>query len=299
MNKKSFAEFLGEVETYPSVLAPGLLARPMLGWAAVFRAQAIVASDVEAYEVAHGNPFDWNLKALSEALGPILHKVCRGSAGVKLKAVLKTDGFNDWRVLAFWFQTRSTNDSISLLTMIMNPDRVKDLTDMMNMLDLLEMKFEKDVISNKMLQSKQHCSLWLPKPGSRTGWLPEMWERTLWEGVWPCLHPWDGVRLRTGMLQRSMGRMASSFFIKKEQVVASNVMLPNPFVSAGTLKACALIGLHLLAAGVVVSLQNWETCGDTVALKALTGTATLGHGREAKALLLRRNSANTTWKALL
>ena len=32
------------------------------------------------------------------------HKVCRGSAGVKLKAVLKIDGFNAWRVLAFWFQ---------------------------------------------------------------------------------------------------------------------------------------------------------------------------------------------------
>ena len=24
---------------------------------------------------------DWNLKEVSEALGPLLHKVCRGSAG--------------------------------------------------------------------------------------------------------------------------------------------------------------------------------------------------------------------------
>ena len=77
-------------------------------------------SDVEAYEAAYGNPFDWNLKEVSEALGPLLHKVCKGSAGVKLKAVLKVDGFNAWRVLAFWFQARSTNDSMSLLTMIMN-----------------------------------------------------------------------------------------------------------------------------------------------------------------------------------
>ena len=48
-----------------------------------------------------------------------------------------------------------------------------------------------------------------------------------------------------------MGRTASSFFflIKKEQVVAPNKLLPNPFVSAETLKAGALIGLHLLAAG--------------------------------------------------
>ena len=38
----------------------------------------------------------WNLKEVSEALGPLLHKVCKGSAGVKLKAVLKTDGLNAW-----------------------------------------------------------------------------------------------------------------------------------------------------------------------------------------------------------
>ena len=38
------------------------------------------------------NPFDWNLKEVSEALGLLLHKVSRGSAGVKLKAVLKIDG---------------------------------------------------------------------------------------------------------------------------------------------------------------------------------------------------------------
>ena len=67
-------------------------------------------SDVEAYETAHGNPFNWNVKEVSKALGPLLHKVCKGSAGVKLKAVVKT-GFNAWRVLAFWFQARSTNDS--------------------------------------------------------------------------------------------------------------------------------------------------------------------------------------------
>ena len=63
-------------------------------------------SDVEAYEVAHGNPFDWKMKEVSDALGPFLHEVRRGSARVKLKAVLKTDGFNAWRVFAFCFQAR-------------------------------------------------------------------------------------------------------------------------------------------------------------------------------------------------
>ena len=61
-DKKSFAEFLGEVETYLSVLAPCLLARPLLEWAAAFRDQPIVLSGVEAYEAAHGSPFDWNLR---------------------------------------------------------------------------------------------------------------------------------------------------------------------------------------------------------------------------------------------
>ena len=116
VDKKGFAEFVGEVETYLGVLAPGLLARPPLEWAGAFRDQPIVLSDVEAYEAAHGNPFDWNLKEVPEAPGPLVHKVCKGSAAVKLEAVLKIDGFNAGRVLAFWFQARSTNDSMSLLT---------------------------------------------------------------------------------------------------------------------------------------------------------------------------------------
>ena len=45
VDKKSFAEFLGEVEGYLSVLAPGFLARPPLEWAAAFRDQAVVMSD--------------------------------------------------------------------------------------------------------------------------------------------------------------------------------------------------------------------------------------------------------------
>ena len=63
------------------------------------------------------------------------------------------------RVLAFCFQARSTNDSMSLLIMIMNPERAKDL-DMMHKLDRWdalardnEKKFEKDDISDKMRQA--------------------------------------------------------------------------------------------------------------------------------------------------
>ena len=46
-----------------------------------------------------------------------------------------------------------------------------------------------------------------------------------------------------------MGRTArSSSSRKKKPEVVSNEVLPDPFVSAETLKACALIGLHLWAA---------------------------------------------------
>ena len=43
---------------------------------------------------------------------------------------------------------------------------------------------------------------------------------------------------------REVGPHVELFFIIK----ASNELLPTPFVSAETLQACALIGLHLLAA---------------------------------------------------
>ena len=56
MEKTTFAEFLGEDEAYLSVLAPDLLARPLLEWAAAFRDQPIVMSDVEACVAAHANP---------------------------------------------------------------------------------------------------------------------------------------------------------------------------------------------------------------------------------------------------
>ena len=28
--------------------------------------------------------------------------------------------------------------------------------------------------------------------------VPEVWDKPLWESVWPHLDPWDSVRLRTG-----------------------------------------------------------------------------------------------------
>ena len=62
-----------------------------------------------------------------------------------------------------------------------------------------------------------------------------------------------GTRLRTASSCRGVPvkygpRGELLFLIKKEQVLASNEVPSNPFVSVETLKVCALIGLHLLAA---------------------------------------------------
>ena len=75
--------------------------------------------------------------------------------------------------------------------------------------------------------------------------LQEMWEGTFWEGVWPCLDPWDSVRLRTASTCRNVlgkyGLHGELFFLLiKKEVVATNDVSSNPFVSAETLKACAL-----------------------------------------------------------
>ena len=77
------------------------------------------------------------------------------------------------------------------------------------------------------------------------------------EGVWPQLDPWDSVRLRTAStcwnVPRKCGPHGELFFflLRKEPVGASDDEASNPFVSAETLKACGLIGLHLLAVDTV------------------------------------------------
>ena len=87
-----------------------------------------------------------------------------------------------------------------------------------------------------------------------SGMVPELWCESLWEKVWLYLDPWDSVRLRAASTHWNVpgkyGAHGELFFFltKKEQLVASNEVLPNPCVSAEALSACAVIGWHLLAA---------------------------------------------------
>ena len=130
-----------------------------------------------------------------------------------------------------------------------------------------------------------------------SGMLSKIWERPFWEGDWPYLDPWDSVCSRKASTHWNVpgkyGTHGELFFflIKKEPVVASNEVLPKPIVSAETLKACALIGLHLLAAegedgsSGSQSRDSRDLWRYGCPKKKLAGVAMLRHGQEAKALL--------------
>ena len=83
--------------------------------------------------------------------------------------------------------------------------------------------------------------------------LQEMWEGAHWEGVWPCLDPWDVVRLRTSSSNwnypRKYGPHSELFFflIRKGPGALAQAVQFKPSVSTKTIKTFALIGLHLLA----------------------------------------------------
>ena len=114
-----------------------------------------------------------------------------------------------------------------------------------------------------------------------------MWEGPYWEGVWPCLDPWDSVRLHTASTR-------CRWWLQKRccQTLLSLRKRSRRY---------ALIGLHLLAAEGEDGSSDIQSrdLGDTwrYGCPALPGIATLSHGQKAKALLL--SSAITTWKALL
>ena len=76
--------------------------------------------------------------------------------------------------------------------------------------------------------------------------LQKMWTGPFWEGVWPCLDPWDSVRLRTASTFWNALAKSSSSLIRRSQWWFGATC--QPFVSAETQMACALIGLQLFAA---------------------------------------------------
>ena len=75
----------------------------------------------------------------------------------------------------------------------------------------------------------------------------------LWEEIlWPFLDAWDSVRLRTASTQWNVsGRYGPCgelffFLLKKEPLVLSELVRFLPSIPIEAVKACALIGLHMV-----------------------------------------------------
>ena len=94
------------------------------------------------------------------------------------------------------------------------------------------------------------------------GFLQSLWEKPIWEGVWPHLDPMDSVCLRTSSMEWNVpgkyGPHGELFFflIQKEPAIAPNSETFSPFFNAGirtllfsadVLKKCALLALHVIA----------------------------------------------------
>ena len=87
-----------------------------------------------------------------------------------------------------------------------------------------------------------------------SGLLPDLWGKPLWEEVfWPFLDAWDSVRPRTASTQWNVPERYGPhdelflFLLKKEPRVLSELVLFGPSISSEKVKACALIGLHVMA----------------------------------------------------
>ena len=81
--------------------------------------------------------------------------------------------------------------------------------------------------------------------------LQKMLEGPYLEGVWLSLDPWDVVGLRaTASVWNVPGKYGPHgeffFLIKKDPFVLTEAVEFRPGVAAKTLKACALIGLHMI-----------------------------------------------------
>ena len=104
-----FTELEEEVEIYINALAPRIHGKKVLKWVESFAAPfqcgkttPVTEEDI-ALEQERINEDEargkWDLREISAALGPVLHRVAKGIARGKIKKLDKDDGFNVWRVL--------------------------------------------------------------------------------------------------------------------------------------------------------------------------------------------------------
>lgn len=133
MGSKSFTEFTGRMETYLHVLAPEAKVKALLTWIGKRSTGSGMETEIDDQTITEaaegdghnvvgldgGNGDLWRL--ISRAMGPVLHKVCRSHAAIKIRPIAKSNGFEAWEQLAHWFSARSTMDRTAHMALIMSP----------------------------------------------------------------------------------------------------------------------------------------------------------------------------------
>ena len=99
-------------------------------------------------------------------------------------------------------------------------------------------------------------------PIAAVGFFRSLWEKPIWEGVWPYLNPINSFCLRTASIEWNVpGKYGPHgelfcFLIQKEPAIAPNSETFSPFIDPGirlpcfsedVLKKCAFIALHVMA----------------------------------------------------
>ena len=123
---RPFGDLTGELESYVLALAPEVEAKEMLNW--LRRADVRKITDEMIEDEAGAQAPLW--QEISKAMGPMLHKISKLTARVKLRPISKSDGFTTYRTLARWFSAQSDADACTLHTRITNPARASTLDDL-------------------------------------------------------------------------------------------------------------------------------------------------------------------------
>ena len=103
-------------------------------------------------------------------------------------------------------------------------------------------------VGSRLCESKAAMT----SPGVVSDLMLPLWEEVLW----PFLDAWDSVHLRTTATQWNVpGRYGSYgellfFLLKKEPMFFRELVRFGPSIPVQAVKACALVGLHMMAKAV-------------------------------------------------
>ena len=135
------------------------------------------------------------------------------------------------------------------------------------------------------------------------GFLQSLWEKPIWEGVWPYLNPMDSACVRTAstvwnvpgkywphgelfffLIQKEPAKVPDRDTLSSPSSMLTSVPPPSPF-SSDLLKKCALVALHVMAEEGSRA-PGLGTNGKWAAQKVHCGRVKANRGRKTKVCLL-------------